>query len=390
MQHGMLRAGVALLGVTALIAAACASPTPTPTPEPAPVSFNVAVGAEDKLSALELMTFLPGDLTVNAGDSIVYTLKTAEPHTVTFNVPDPWPGDFLPQADGRLMANPQEFFPFPPPAGPPGPPPAGPPPPLNLSVNFDGTGYLNSGFMQNPAGDVFKVTFTKAGKYPYVCLLHGLQGGHMTGTITVNPAGTAYTKKAADYDKDGADHLAVHKTNAEALRNAARTALPQPIATADGSRTFVSFAAAADTKGNEFAQFFGGTNLTIKAGDKVTWKLEKNNPGTPHTISFLSGAPTPDLIVVEPPMHPGEPPSFFLNPAILPPSPLPPSSTYAGTGLYSSGALFTGFPPGVTPPPGFPATPQEFTLTFTKAGTYKYLCFFHDSTGMNGTITVQP
>jgi plastocyanin len=103
--------------------------------------------------------------------------------------------------------------------------------------------------------------------------------------------------------------------------------------------------------------------------------VEKNVPGVPHTVTFLSGGAAPEFILLEP--QPAGPPKLLLNPAVLPPSPLPPAP-YAGEGLFHSGFLFTGGP-----------TPQEFTLAFSKPGTYKYLCLLHDPAGMNGTITVQ-
>jgi plastocyanin len=118
----------------------------------------------------------------------------------------------------------------------------------------------------------------------------------------------------------------------------------------------------------------GGEELSIKAGDSVTFEMEKNNKGAPHTITFLSGTEDPDLIGPQP--QAGGPPKLLLNSRVLMPAPLPPGP-FDGTGYYNSGLLVTQGP-----------TPQTFTVTFTKAGTFKYQCTFHDDEGMKGTIIV--
>ena len=71
-------------------------------------------------------------------------------------------------------------------------------------------------------------------------------------------------------------------------------------------------------------------------------------------------------------------PKLLVNVKVLAPSPAQPAP-YAGTGYFNSGLLVA----------GVPDMPQEYSLTFTKPGTYKYLCQVHDASGMNGTITVQ-
>ena len=344
-----------------------ATTAPTPVPTPAPLTFNVKVGGEDLSQALTFETFLPSDLTVDVGDSITFTKKTAEPHSVTFNAQDTDPPPFLPRPDGKLEANPLLFPPSPAPSGPQPAPGAS----LNLSVKFDGTGYLNSGIL-NTTNDVFKVTFTKAGTYKYVCLLHA---AHMNGTITVSSAGTPYPKTAADYDKEEPAHLALHQTNAKALFDTLK--VPTPATAADGSRTFTAFAAAGDNPtGNDFFRFIGGESLTVKAGDKITWTIEKNRPGVPHTITLLAlGVVRPDLVVPEP--QPQGPPKLIVDPKVQAPAPQA-TAPYAGSGYFNSGLLVSGSP-----------TPQNFSLTFTTPGTYKYLCIVHDEAGMNGTITVQ-
>jgi plastocyanin len=100
--------------------------------------------------------------------------------------------------------------------------------------------------------------------------------------------------------------------------------------------------------------------LTVNVGDTVTWKL---GSGEFHTVTFLSGAAAPPLIIVGP-----NGPDF--NPAAVAPSGGP---TYDGTGISSSGLLAA---------PG-----SSYTLGFTKAGTYAFKCLIH--AGMEGTVHVQ-
>jgi plastocyanin len=91
--------------------------------------------------------------------------------------------------------------------------------------------------------------------------------------------------------------------------------------------------------------------ITIDVGDSITWTAM----GDAHTVAFLSGAPQPPPISPEAGMPAG-------------------GSMYDGTGFFNSGTL----------PPG-----NSYTLTFTKAGTFPYVCLFHPP-HMVGTVVVQP
>ncbi|MGH2442140.1 MAG: plastocyanin/azurin family copper-binding protein [Chloroflexota bacterium] len=90
--------------------------------------------------------------------------------------------------------------------------------------------------------------------------------------------------------------------------------------------------------------------ITIDAGDSITWNFK----GDAHTVTFLSGAPQPGSLSPQAGMPAG-------------------GTSYDGTGFVNS---------GVVPPHG------SFTLTFTKSGTFPYVCLLHP--GMIGTVVVQP
>ena len=91
-------------------------------------------------------------------------------------------------------------------------------------------------------------------------------------------------------------------------------------------------------------------SITIDVGDSVTWTVE----GNAHTVTFLG-------------------PLSSFPPGDNPTSPFG-GSTYDGSALTSSGAMFPG---------------NKYTLTFTKAGSYPYMCLFHPPE-MVGIIVVQP
>ena len=95
--------------------------------------------------------------------------------------------------------------------------------------------------------------------------------------------------------------------------------------------------------------------ITVKSGDTVTWKAA--NPFEPHTVTFESKFKSP------------------ADEGATVPAGVKSGGTY--TGGFTSSGLFG-------PPPIYPGT--EFSLKFTKAGTYNYVCAIHPA--MAGTVTV--
>jgi plastocyanin len=108
------------------------------------------------------------------------------------------------------------------------------------------------------------------------------------------------------------------------------------------------------------AQAFLPTTLTINQGDTVTWKWN----AFAHTVSFLSGSPPPPVLISEGDL-------VVENPVVDNPAGGP---NYDGTGYANSGLM--------------PAVGTNFSLTFTKAGPYAYVCQLHP--GMAATVVVQP
>ena len=358
------RAALAAVLVAAMTAAGCATMPAGDSPT-GPRTYHVDIGYENAKEGVEAEAFFPDGLTVNAGDTVIFTLRSHEPHTVTFNAPKPVPEPFMPNADRSVEANPVFFFPSPMPMFPPNPQAL-----VKLAVSFDGSGFVNSGFIRNP-GDTLSVKFSMPGMYQVLCLVHF---EHMKGTITVNAAGTARPKTDAEYRAVAEAQLADFIAKADG--DLAGVEVPAPVENADGSHTYSVLAGWGDTaNGVDLMRYCGGENLKIKSGDTVSFLMGKNGERVPHTVTFNSGSKEPEFVV--PQMRFMAPPRLFVNPVVLKPSPLPPAP-YAGTGYYNSGLMITGGP-----------TPQSYNVTFAKSGKFEYMCVIHDDDGMKGTITVQ-
>ncbi len=128
--------------------------------------------------------FVPNRLSAKVNEKVTWTF--AGMHTISFNVPKYFPV-FTTAGTGRVEYNPKASQT----AGWPGPPETpgaggesrdGPPPePSKVDAGtWDGRGFRSSG-LNFPEGSEFSVTFTRAGTYPFACLIHP----SMVGTIVV-------------------------------------------------------------------------------------------------------------------------------------------------------------------------------------------------------------
>src|SRR5918912_3314769 len=108
------------------------------------------------------------------------------------------------------------------------------------------------------------------------------------------------------------------------------------------------------------ADRFYPENLTINAGDSITFKHEGGVE--PHTATFLGPQKYPDFVL--PPSGPSSgPPKLEANPLVLFKQG---GSTFDGAAYTSSGAMAADIP-----------GPREYTLTFTKPGSYEFICLVH-------------
>jgi LPXTG-motif cell wall-anchored protein len=280
--------------------------------------------------------YFPGTTTIDEGDSITWTDMPGadETHTITFG------------ATGACVDPGQIGVPAP-------------------ATSFSGSGCVSSGSLWPAAATAanvlksFTLTFPKAGTYKYFCQYHQPA---MTGTVVVQPAGSAYPPGQSSYVASADPALATAVKNGQAAL-AAQTV--STTANSDGTTTYTLNAGFGD--GKSFSLYrYGASNLTIRRGDRVTWV--QNDLDDFHTVTFLNnGQDIPYSL-----------PNGQLNPAAVARTR---DKSYSGTGLVNSGLLV---------PASAPANVRTYSLSFPVAGTFSYVCLIHDDAGMKGTIQVDP
>jgi plastocyanin len=161
--------------------------------------------------------------------------------------------------------------------------------------------------------------------------------------------------------------LAVAVTAAlAALLGALADASARPVAAQGAAQRWEVQVSAVDPTNAAIMQGFAPNPLTVRVGDTVTWRWSTNP--APHTVTFNSGKPSPADIVPGP--GPGE---LMLGPGAFPIGPTGSVIAYDGTAQVSS---------------GIPNDPNgTFSLTFTRTGTFGYVCVLHP--GMRGEVTVR-
>ncbi len=301
-------------------------------------TFTVSAGAESSGGDVQLNEFAPNQITVNVGDTVTWKLDSTEFHDVLFTSGAPAHNFVLPGPDGVFL-NPVAAM------------PAG-------GATYDGTGVIGSGLLNK--GQTYSLTFSKAGTFTYLCAIHAGMGG----TIKVVDNGQGVDTQAA---------LDARKT-AQVNADLATKAIPVIMGnvgelTTEG--TALGIAAGVEDAPADVQRFLP-RRVTIREGEAVTWIWKTQE--TPHTVTFLGGAPAPDVVMPQP--QAGGPPKLQLNPVVL--APAGDAANWNGAGYLNSGFL--------QPMPGQP-TPA-FTVRFQSPGTFDYLCVLH--AGMVGTVVVEP
>jgi plastocyanin len=234
--------------------------------------------------------------------------------------------------------------------------------------------YYSSGFL--PDGRNFTVNVamdTAPGKYQFYCDLHGPE---MSGTIEVKPRDAVIPSQEdvnAAARKQLDDTVAKVAPGVQAAK-AGQAPFPGNLAGFGAENVPASV--------NEFIP----QTINTKVGQKVTWTfvgahtISFNAP--PGIMPFLMLAPDGSVHIQPRAFAPAGGPGAPAGDQNGPPSTGPPGppkvvdgGRYDGTGFRSSG-LFLSFPPDLL----------GYSLTFTKAGTYTYLCTLHP--GMGGVVQV--
>lgn len=318
---------------------------PLPPQAGAAKTWVVRAGASATNQADQALLFLPGQITVDEGDTVQWT-RAASEHTIYFPAGQKNPDLIIPgKSKGQMLWNPAVFFATP-------------------RKVYDGAGSNSGGaLLSDPqAPQSYTVTFTKAGTYKYLCMFHP----GMEGTVVVQPAGSAYPMTQAQYDQAGAAQAQAALAKAAALRTAAKPA----VAVANGKRTY-TLNLVGSMKDGATVYRFPVQSLAINRGDTVTWVMQ--DPTELHTVSFGVGKRYFDIATMVPQKQ--GPPTLLVTPEVMTPSG---GGVHRGAGFYNSGFMMTEGP-GV----------RSYSLTFTKPGTFEYTCAVHDEFGMKATVVVR-
>jgi len=323
-----------LVAVVAMLLAAVGPLSALSAEAASPVTWNATVGYSSSDQAIQSNFYFPNNITIDKGDSVTWSLKSGEFHTITFLTGTP-PPPFVINGPNGPELNPEALN------------PAG-------GSSYNGTVFTNSGLIAAP-GQSYTLTFNSVGTYNYNCLVHT----PMTGSVKVQPAGTPYPHSQAYY-------------NAQATAAEAASIGQGYVLEALGLANALSLGVGHVTAG--IGKFFSAGSIgivrflpqvdVIHVGQKVVWN--NRDPEFPHTITFNLDFP--------------DPLGSFAPSTTVKEGPNGGSATMGSTSQpLNSGVLVAGGPFGT-----------QFTVKFSQPGTYSYHCELHDQLGMTGTVVVLP
>jgi plastocyanin len=309
-------------------------------------SWQATVGAQSHGMGRQAQAFLPNEIWIHEGDSVIWKVDSDEIHTVSFLISAETRPRFQ---DGCPVKPGPQFF--------------------VDSASVDGSSCVTTSPLAK--GQTFTVTFPKAGNFKLVCLVHA----SMTGTVHVLDRSLALPHNQDFYDdqaeKERRDLLSdrdlrsdrdrddwdVHRSHIHGSEVSAGTG--EVVATPGGTQ-------------NLSVMRFTEPTKVIHAGETVEWT--NSDPFARHTITF--GTEPADFI---PPSanvtvdKDGARSATIDSVSDSVNSGLILASLYERTGIAQA-------PLGVT----------RFRVKFTHAGVYPYICAVHDNLGMKGEVIVLP
>jgi plastocyanin len=294
-------------------------------------TWQLQVGAQNGDKARQVLAFLPNEIWIHAGDSVMLTFAANEIHTVTFLM------------SGQVRPSRQ--------VGCPGVTP-------DFSV-FDGKACVNSGVLTSPS--IYTVVFPATGNFKLICLAHP----DMTASIHVLPPSAPLPHDQAFYDQQAGRERA----NLLSIADASAHLHPAGNGVFAGAGRITGTGGGTETA--SVMRFVAATKV-IHVGETVEWTTAE--AVTSHTITF---GPEPANLI---------PPSanVFLDAdgarhAII----------SSPSDVVHSGFI-TQAPQDRTGLAQAPLGATRFRVTFTQPGVYNYICALHDGLGMFGEIIVLP
>jgi plastocyanin len=229
---------------------------------------------------------------------------------------------------------------------------------------YNGKKLVSSGvFLGNGAAPPYTLKFTKKGRYAYYCTIHV----GMKATVKVVAKGKAIPSVKANKKAAKKEYAKVAKRQIKD----AKFAGPPGNAVLLGN----------DTVESSIFRFFPASK-SVPVGTTVTFSMPAKTTEI-HTVSFGPAdylQATADAFVAPDPANPTGPPTVF-SPLIAFPSDVPTLPAYDGTS-HGNGFLNT----GVLDRDAATPSPPSSQVTFSKAGTFNYICLIHPF--MKGSIVV--
>ena len=222
--------------------------------------WMASAGAQTPDMGNQALAFLPNEFWIHAGDSIHWTFRTGEIHTVTFLKP----GQTRPPLNSPLGAF----------VGCPGSTPDG--------SSFDGSACLSTA--PSTTGQTYTVSFPSAGNFKLVCLVHT----RMSGAIHVLSLSETLPHDQAFYDRQAHQEGAELLSDASGLQGRGHAESQQ---TSGNGVTAGISAILANGGGSQTAavmRFLGATTV-VHVGDTVEW----TNLSTPPFHTIISGQSRP-------------------------------------------------------------------------------------------------
>lgn len=312
----------ALMAIVAPLAPGIALADGRPTQ---PYDWQLWVGASTADQAVQANFFVPRQISIHVGDSVTWTWKAGEIHTVSFlNGGAPtWPGGaFAPNG-----ANP---------------------------AVYDGTAQISSGVRTSAVPGVYTVQFTRQGNFQFNCLIHSTMSGvvHVAERDEELPHGQSWYTQQEQLQTARLLQRG-RQVEAQGLRTALRAG-PDQVNVGYGEL---------ESTGSFAILRFQPTNRWVKVGSTVTFTVR--DPETPHSVTFGQDVP-PDMRI---------PPAGL---AVLGAG-FDPNTQTISSGILSLQSLA----------PLFTFRGPTFQVKFTKAGDYQYKCLLHDDLGMTAWIHVR-